>query len=166
MFGGFHPMGLFSRGLCMEVLTKGFLSQKRKNPPGTKAPWVKNPLGQNPPIIIIRGFCPTFMFGGFCPKGFCLWGVLSGGFCLRGVLSQGGFVLPPCPTLPYSSQMSISSCLIFSTWSLTIGTYTSSSFLTFVTIFYSSFIVLTPFPYNLSLQVIATLELSQCWNNG
>ena len=95
MFGGFHPMGLFSRGLCMEVLTKGFLSQKRKNPPGTKAPWVKNPLGQNPPIIIIRGFCPTFMFGGFCPKGFCLWGVLSGGFCLRGVLSQGGFVLHP-----------------------------------------------------------------------
>ena len=80
----------------MEVLTKGFLSQKRKNPPGTKAPWVKNPLGQNPPIIIIRGFCPTFMFGGFCPKGFCLWGVLSGGFCLRGVLSQGGFVLHPC----------------------------------------------------------------------
>ena len=95
MFGGFHPMGLFSKGLCMEVLTKGFLSQKRKNPPGTKAPWVKNPLGQNPPIIIIRGFCPTFMFGGFCPKGFCLWGVLSGGFCLRGVLPQGGFVLHP-----------------------------------------------------------------------
>ena len=75
----------------MEVLTKGFLSQKRKNPPGTKAPWVKNPLGQNPPIIIIRGFCPTFMFGGFCPKGFCLWGVLSCGFCIRGVLSYTKF---------------------------------------------------------------------------
>ena len=79
----------------MEVLIEGFISIKRQNPPGTKAPWVKNPLGQNPPIIIIRGFCPTFMFGGFCPKGFCLWGVLSEGFCLRGVLSQGGSVLPP-----------------------------------------------------------------------
>ena len=105
--GDFILWGFFPKGLCMEVLTKGFLSQKRKNPPGTKAPWVKNPLRQNPPIIIIRGFCPTFMFGGFCPKGFCLWGVLSGGFCLRGVLSQGGFVLHPLLSLMHPSLLKL-----------------------------------------------------------
>ena len=101
--GDFILWGFFLKGLCMEVLIEGFISIKRQNPPGTKAPWVKNPLGQNPPIIIIRGFCPTFMFGGFCPKGFCLWGVLSEGFCLRGVLSQGGSVLPPSEDYQHSN---------------------------------------------------------------
>ena len=48
-----------------------------QNPPGTKSPWDKNPIGQKPPIIIIRGFCPTFKFGGFCPSGLCPRGILS-----------------------------------------------------------------------------------------
>ena len=49
----------------------------RQNPPGTKTPWDKNPMGQKPPIIIIRGFCPTFKIGGFCPRGLCPRGILS-----------------------------------------------------------------------------------------
>ena len=82
----------------MEVLTKGFLSQKRKNPPGTKAPWVKNPLGQNPPIIIISGFVllsclGDFVLRDFVSGGFCQVDYVLRGFCPRGVLSYTYIIL-------------------------------------------------------------------------
>ena len=71
----------------MEVLTEGIFYPKsdqiplRQKSPGTKTPWDKTPKK------IKRGFCPTFMFGGFCPMGFCPRGIMSEGLCHRGVLS-------------------------------------------------------------------------------
>ena len=40
------------------------------------------------------------MFGGFCPKGFCLWGLF------RGILSQDGFVLHPYYTINWNTAVS------------------------------------------------------------